>query len=362
MEEVETNIVRLPQMVENLPSAERKLFHRIFHLSSTTGYLNPPHSMHPWIEGYFGSVEAVRSQRMVKVTNLITMEGALFNQLRASRPMEVKEGGDLKEIIMGNVGDPFCKPTEGTPEDVFGRLKGEHSITASNVAKYDGFHGLVIFDEHDPLSFTLEGVSDALDTALGWFQAAHRQDGQARYPFFMWNCLWKSGASILHGHAQMTLTRDMHYAKVEGLRRAALGYQERYGSNYFEDLYQVHQVLGLAFERGDVRVVVYLTPIKEKETLLIAERVDDGLKEAIFLTLQCFTQRLGVSSFNLAIYLPPLAPVDEDWTGFPVLARLVDRGDPMVDTADFGAMELYAASVVASDPFRVVETLRQCLA
>jgi hypothetical protein len=36
----------------------------------------------------------------------------------------------------------------------------------------------------------------------------------------------------------------------------------------------------------------------------------------------------------------------------------VDRGDPANRTSDIGAMELYAAPVVASDPFRVAETLR----
>jgi hypothetical protein len=38
----------------------------------------------------------------------------------------------------------------------------------------------------------------------------------------------------------------------------------------------------------------------------------------------------------------------------------VDRGDPANRTSDIGAMELYAASVVASDPFRVAEALRPC--
>jgi len=64
-----------------------------------------------------------------------------------------------------------------------------------------------------------------------------------------------------------------------------------------------------------------------------------------------------MQSFNLAIGLPPLAAVEEDWSGFPMLARLVDRGDPLNRTADIGAMELYAASVIASDPFRVAQAL-----
>ena len=39
------------------------------------------------------------------------------------------------------------------------------------------------------------------------------------------------------------------------------------------------------------------------------------------------------------------------------MVRIVDRGDPLNRTSDFGAMELYAASVVSSDPFRVAESL-----
>ena len=81
----------------------------------------------------------------------------------------------------------------------------------------------------------------------------------------------------------------------------------------------------------------------------------------IYDVLRCFVERLGVTSFNMAIYMPPIAPVEEDWGGFPVLARLVDRGDPMNRTSDFGAMELYASSVIASDPFRVAEALRDSL-
>jgi hypothetical protein len=42
-----------------------------------------------------------------------------------------------------------------------------------------------------------------------------------------------------------------------------------------------------------------------------------------------------------------------------MVVRIVDRGDPNNKTADIGAMELYAASVIASDPFRVAEALRE---
>jgi hypothetical protein len=66
---------------------------------------------------------------------------------------------------------------------------------------------------------------------------------------------------------------------------------------------------------------------------------------------------MGVIAFNMALYLPPLAPDGEDWRRFPPLARIVDRGDPASKTSDIGAMELYAASVIATDPFRVIDAL-----
>jgi galactose-1-phosphate uridylyltransferase len=362
-----TNIAYLDKLVAAMPTAAQAIFGRIFHVSTTVGQLDPPETMRQWIEGYFGSVEAVKSQRIVKITNLVTMEGSLFNELRASRPMEAKASSDLEETIMSNLGDPFCKPLEGTPADTFGRVRGKHSITASNVAKYDGLHGVVVFDEHNPLVFSSGEVSDYLDTALAWARKAHDVDREARYFFFLWNCLWKSGASILHGHAQMTLSRDLHYAKVEHLRRSALRYRETHGVNYFDDLYAAHKALGLTLESGNTRILAYLTPIKEKEVLLISEELDQDLKGSIYKVLRSFVERLGVQSFNLALYHKPfdsaqdrpITDVEEDWSGFPVVVRIVDRGDPNNKTADIGAMELYAASVIASDPFRVAEALRE---
>jgi hypothetical protein len=351
------SIAYLQGYVQALPTEERARFERIFKVTTTVGEVRAPESMHQWIVKFFGSLEAVQKQRIVKVTNLITLDAALFNELRASRPMESRADADLEKTIMANLGDPFCKPLEGTPEDVFGRVKGKRCITASNVAKYDGFHGLVIFDEHNPLRFTPEGVQDYVDTALSWAREAHCSDKEARYFFLMWNCLWRSGASILHGHMQMTLGRGMHYAKVEHLRRSALLYNIAHGTDYFDDLYAAHRSLGLATEVGDVRILSYLTPIKEREVILVSRHLDRGLKHAIYNVLDTLVSTMGVKSFNLALYMQPIDSVPEDWSGFPFVVRIVDRGDPNNKTADFGAMELYASSVVTSDPFQVAPTL-----
>jgi hypothetical protein len=353
------SVLDIEELVGTLSHDSRERFQRLFHVSSVIGHVNPPEHMHRWIERYFGSVEVTRAQKVVKITSRITLEGALFNELRARRPIEARIPDALHAELARNAPDPFDEPLLNTPEDSFGRIQGRHCITASNIAKYDGWHGVLIFDQHDPLTFDEESVVDYLDVARQWWDKAHASDRDAVYPFFMWNCLWKAGSSIQHGHAQVSLTKGMHYAKVEHLRRGAHAYRQAFDRNYFDDLYATHRDLGLASEQNGVRILANLVPIKEKELILLVDRFDDNLARTIHSALRCLTDTLGVTSFNLVVYHPPIGPTsaEEQWRDFPIVVRMVDRGDPISRTADFGAMELYAASVVSSDPFKVARAL-----
>lgn len=358
-----SSIVDLEDAIAGLPADVRAIADRIFTVSSTTGRLDAPAEMHPWITRIFGSVEAVREQRIVRVTNRVTFEGALFNDLRAMRPMEVKGGDEVRATIESSRGDPFCTPETGTPADTFGRLSGEHGVTASNVAKYDGYHGVLVFADHDPLApVSAATVSDHLATIARWGRAALADDPAARYLFVLWNCLWRAGGSIVHGHMQMTATRGMHYPKIEQLRQQGLAYAAANGRGYFDDLWRVHDALGLGTTVGDARVIASLTPVKEREVLVIGRpgASEQTLAAAIAKTVATY-RAAGVVSYNMALYLPPLSPDGADWRAFPPLARLVDRGDPANKTSDIGAMELYAASVIAADPFRLARQLREAV-
>jgi hypothetical protein len=353
-------IAELDDLLARLPAETRMAASRVFQVSTTVGRLDPPAEMSGWIEKLFGSVAAVREQRIVRVTDLVTLEGALFNELRARRPMEVKGADEVRRTIEEARGDPFCRPETGTPADTFGRLRGEHGITASNIAKYDGQHGVLVFDEHDPLAPVDEAIlRDHLATARRWAMAALEDDPGARYYFLMWNSLWRAGGSIVHGHMQMTTTRGMHYPRIEALRRQAAAYWERNAHDYFDDRWAVHRDLGLGLEVGRARVFASLTPVKEREVIVLGRPGEDEstLAAGIARTVTAL-RTLGVLAHNMALYLPPLAPDGDDWRRFPPIARLVDRGDPANKTSDIGAMELYAASVISSDPFRVAEALR----
>jgi hypothetical protein len=351
-------ITDLEALISDLSPENRALANRIFDVSATTGRLDPPEAMRAWIQKSFGSVDQVTAQRIVKVTNRITLEGTLFNELRASRPLDTGVSLDLDREIAATEGDPFCHPRDGTPADVFGRVEGEHATTASNVAKYDGFHGVIVFDDHNPLHLTPEKVAGYVSVGLQWGRKALETDPEARYPFLMWNCLWRAGGSIIHGHAQVTATRGSHYPKVERLRRNASSYKREYGSDYFGDLARVHHALGLGIPLEGVRAFASLTPKKEKELVVFGDDPeDDSLSRAVGALLQGYVSDLGVRAFNVAFYMPPLGPTQEDWTDFPTVVYIVDRGDPANRTSDIGAMELYAASVVASDPFAVAQVL-----
>jgi hypothetical protein len=361
----EPGIADLPGIVSRLPEPEKALFRRIFRVDVSEGALVPPDSMRPWIERYFGSVDATLRQKVVRVTNVVTCRGALFNPLRSQRPHSLdraaKPALDLDAEFAPGAADPLADPLAGTPADTFGRVQGRFCVTASNVAKFDALHSLVIFNERNPLRFDREMLHDYIDTGLRWAHAAHAADPSAKYFLFLWNCLWRAGASLVHGHAHLLLGRDAHYPAVERLRRAALAYRAQHGADYFDDLYRAQASVGCGFEKAGVKVMANLAPLKENEVTLVAPQIDASLTDCVFEALACLRDRLGVVSFNVAVHMPPIAPAEEDWSGFPVLVHLVDRGDPASRTSDIGAMELYGASVIVGDPLRLARLLKDTL-
>lgn len=140
------SIVDLPDKVSKLPDGKKNLVNRFFIIDSYVGKLKVPKDMKAWINKQFKSVSNVTSQKIIRVENHFTGESSIFNDLRAKRPLP-KATLDVKEIEKSK-GGPFSKAKKLTPEDTFGRVKGKHSVTASNVAKYDKWHGLIVFDKH----------------------------------------------------------------------------------------------------------------------------------------------------------------------------------------------------------------------
>lgn len=372
------SIIDLEKRVENLRETDKTAYailKRIYRFDYGVGSQVIPDSLKTKILDYFGQRDAsgkiieppeevvarIENQEIIRISNKWTGESTLFNSLRADRPgikgkdLEKEKNLVLKLITESEKDCDFCQPEKYTPEDVFGRIHGKHSITAANLAKYDVWSSLVIFNNHNPLKFTLEEFYDYIDTSFAWFEAVNNHSPEFRFPFFVWNCLSRAGASQVHGHCQILMSKEP-YTRVETLMKTYLEYKKETSNDYFQDLYLIHSSLGLSGNHGDVDFLAIITPIKEKEVIIISSKnpsKDIKAKETIFKVLRCFIDVLGVFSFNLSISCPPL----DDKGEFPYIIRIVDRGSLLKSTADMGGMELYGSSVVADDPYKIINII-----
>jgi hypothetical protein len=114
--------------------------------------------------------------------------------------------------------------------------------------------------------------------------------------------------------------------------------------------------VGLAFQTCGLDGFVYLAPIKNKETWVFGHAFDDKFADAFHDTLRALVDRAGVRAFDAAVLMPPLfgpSGEGEDWSGFPVCARIIDRGRLEAVSSDFGALDVFAHSVITHDPFAV---------
>lgn len=342
-------ITDLPSLIKDLSPQQQHLFQRIFDVSADTGRLTVPEDMQGWVEDTFGEVDDVEEQRIVRIANRLTDEAALFNGLRANRPIDAEESVDVDDLIEEHSDGPFSTPKTGTPEDVFGRVENKYAVSASNIAKYDARHGLIIADDVDPLSFDQADLRGRFALADDWFDAA--SDEKHRYPFLMWNCLWKSGASIVHSHMQLLLAKSRPYRRIDRLNRSAKIYKESFERDLYDDIHRAHDTVGLSLDLDGVDAYAHLTPRKEKEVVITADDRGEAMADAVHTVLRTFIDDLGVQSFNVGVYYPPRS--DEEWH-LPVVARIVDRGSLESKTTDMGGMEVYGGeNVVASDPYAV---------
>ena len=354
------SITQLPTLVANLPTEKRARFERLFRLDMSEGQCVLPDTMREWTIKHFGSTEAVEHQHILRITNLWTWEGAIYNPLRSGRPLQITHN---QQPITSTADDLFAQPLQTTAADVFGRVRGKHCITTGNIARWEGQHAVLIFDEFDPLKFTRDHMRDYFATSLQWAQQAHAQDPQARYFVWTWNGGLKGGASIPHAHAQLALGRNIHYGRIEQLRRAALAYQTQFDANYFEDVLGVHEDVGLSFQAAGLPGLLYLTALRAKDTWIIGKAFDEQLADALCDTLRNLIEKTGTGAFNVGVMMPPPFPLsplppEENWQHFPVIARIVDRGSPAMLSSDVGALDVFAHQVIAVDPFEEIGRLR----
>jgi hypothetical protein len=362
------SILDLPERVAGLPKDARERVERLFRIELVHGRTDPPPAMHEWLVRQFGSLDAVREQDIVRVTNRWSLDGSLLSPLRGRRPVESGTTATWEQQVEATRGDAFCSPEQRTPADTWGRVRGERMISGANAAMYDAHHGVLVFGEHDPLAFDEQLVLEMLRVGRAWAERSRESDPAAVNYLLIWNCGPRAGGSVVHGHAQVLLGRGRHYPQVERLLRDALAYEAAGGGRYQDDVEGAHRDLGLVIaEAGGVTTYASVTPVKERE-IIVAGRAGMDEREPAFATsvarlAVAARDVLGIRAFNLALHRPPLAGDAADgWDRLGPVVHLVDRGDPGSTASDIGAMELYGAAVVGSDPYDIAERLRAAFA
>ena len=272
-------------------------------------------------------------QEILIIKNRILGQETHFNIFRAQREQPTLKLKNKEKSCS------FCQPLTLTPEDTYGRIENDYALSASNLVKVSGHHSLIIFkNHHQPKLKEIEG---AFNLAFNWFN----QPSLPQQKILIWNYLWRAGASINHPHFQVLALTSLP-SKLVLLKQTLQSYKQQYQNDYLVDLFNLHQALGLAKKVGGLRVIISLTPFKEKEIIFFSSNWHQDIHQLAKLIINY--QKTGIESFNLFLF----------YSGdFYPLGFLVDRGSLAKLNCDLGTLELYAFSVVSFNPFNLASQL-----
>jgi diadenosine tetraphosphate (Ap4A) HIT family hydrolase len=299
----------------------------------------------------------VEEQKLVLVRDNLLHTEAAYNVLRGRRSQGLS--GDpvaLVEAERAANGCPFCDPAAWHSSrrslwtDQFGEVISTdgRSRASANWARLAPVSGLVFGDEHMHNMFTMneQEFVALFDTGLAYARLALEKTGCDSFVLFE-NGGPKSAGTVRHTHVQVVGRRGRHFAYAE--RVSALG-----GSAYWSLQRRTHELLGLVRSYGPATAWLNVVPTKERDSTVLSDTVGEGAR-AVFRVLNSFF-RTGTTSFSLAAILNPYwlsqGSSGVAYQGWPnVVWRLVDRGDMRAPHSDIGSAELFASTVVSTDPF-----------
>ncbi|MBN1674814.1 MAG: hypothetical protein JXR37_27460 [Kiritimatiellae bacterium] len=357
-------IVNVTDYVKNLTEREKRTVRRMYDFDAFRAHLEIPSALAKKAREEYGLDPAeLCDQRGVRIRDRYTFDETLFNETRSRRPLAGGRSGkdiqSLKAYIRNSKKHcDFCRPGELTAYRQLPRIERAGAVSAANLCPYDRNHGVLVFRRHDPHRISRPQLEDILRVAVDWCKQLRKEDRLARWPSLGWNCLWPAGASQVHGHAHMLALHQPSPWQRAAIRRRG----------YWRDWVAAHQALGLCRRLSrDYWLAACLTPAKEKELRLVRLRPSgedwfkrpqvlcSRLADSLHLVLRFFLGQLRVRSFNVAVFFSPF----ENAGAWPLIVRLLDRGavtPGKVKPNDMGILEtLFGASVVSSDPFKLVE-------
>jgi galactose-1-phosphate uridylyltransferase len=298
--------------------------------------------------------------------------------LRVKHTGETSRGTDLADLIeTSRETCPFCPETRDTETPVFtadlipgDRLKRNENILFPNKSPFGEYHGVGILTNahYIPMEeYTEQTIEDSLLLTQEYFHAVHHKDASARFPVYVWNFLPPSAGSIVHPHIQVLL-ESRPVPTIEVLTRKCRKWREAHGEEFWTPLIreETNREERLICEREDVAVLASFAPRGFREILLVLPGsgsladLDQGqirtFSWALVRLLKAY-HAMGVGSFNLVTYSPPMGGVAP---AFPFHVKLISRPYPRgIYTNDTGFFErMYDLWIIDTLPEEIARQAR----
>jgi len=319
-----------------------------------------------WLKGNKEMIKATKNQSLIFIDNLYTYESVVFNPVRSNRPGV--SAGNVKLYIDKLVNDTskscdFCSYKNYTATDTFGYMNSDYSVVVSNTFKIEKYHGMVLFKQHNPVDFDQLQFIDAIHLALQWYDRTHKLLPDHKYRVMYWDILPKASASQIHPHMHLTLGDYSYYAKWNQLYHAGLKYTSNEGLNYWKDLLQVHAALALSFSYKEASLMVYLTPQKDYEVIIISKKPCLHFFQLAYHTIRSFMDDLQQYSLSMSYVFPKITSSvnDQSKQELPMMLRIITRGPADNTRSDVSSFDLFGTPNVNKDPFKVMEDLQKSL-
>ena len=237
--------------------------------------------------------------------------------------------GDLQRLIETSRDTcPFCPERRDTETPVFSkdlipsdRLTRNENILFPNKSPFGEHHGVGILAHahYIPMEeYTEETIQDSLLLSQEYFRTIQRKNNSARFPVYVWNFLPPSAGSIVHPHVQVLL-ESRPAPIIEVLTERCRRWREERGEEFWTTLVreEVKQGERVIWEQKNLAVLATFAPRGFREILLFlpgsASLADlDPEQVCTFawglVRLLKAYNAMGVGSFNLVTYSPPMAP------------------------------------------------------
>ena len=249
----------------------------------------------------------------------------------------------------------FCRAENFTAEETWGRVETPHCITGANMFRLSGpNNGLVLSRTHHLLELGPQELEGMMSCCRTWYSKVHQSDPSLVAPMMLWDTLGHSGASQIHPHIQLWLGRD-YEGQFNLLERHARDYRQKHGSNYYQDLVELHSRLGLAVTHGQATALVPLTSHKDHEVMIISREVGPDFLFLFSRVMQMYNEKLAVYCRSLGMMWPRLVSSEP---AMPAVLRVGSRGACDSQISDVSSLELYGVYSVNVEPLTTINTLK----